>query len=132
MITLPCGCEVTRACVEHAIDALSAPAISGDALSGKPKHTPAPWAVEDCRSELVIHHDKFDIAIVGIDPTYEYNLEQRANAKLIAAAPEMAEVLRQFVIYMRSDDDGGEGVFEERMERFADKARAALARTGVL
>lgn len=61
------------------------------------KHTPGPWAVQDCRSELVIHRDKFDVAIVGIDPTYEYNLEQRANAKLIAAAPDLAESAAGFL-----------------------------------
>lgn len=86
------------------------------------KHTPGPWAVQDCRSELVIHHDKFDVAIVGIDPTYEYNLEQRANAKLIAAAPDLADATRDLLKAFR--DCIGAAAFRE-FEQSNTAVRAA-------
>ena len=34
--------------------------------------------------------------------------------------------MREYVAYFDSDTDGGDGLFEERMERFAKKFRAAL------
>ena len=45
-----------------------------------------------------------------------------AEARIAALEAEM----REYVAYFDSDTDGGDGLFEERMERFAKKFRAAL------
>ena len=53
------------------------------------KHTPGPW---ECDGDLV-HKDGFQIAIV--ESHYEDYVElQQANARLIAAAPELLEALQ--------------------------------------
>lgn len=62
------------------------------------KHTPGPWSTDEANHDvplqdirIVAGHDR-RIALVWIDdaPVEDYNIEQRANARLIARAPEMA------------------------------------------
>lgn len=50
----------------------------------KHKHTPAPWEIETIESE-----DCLSYAILGC----QYESEKQANARLIAAAPELLEAL---------------------------------------
>lgn len=51
----------------------------------------------------------------------EYDALKAQNAELL-------EALSKFAKIMDSDEDGGEGIFEERLERLMPEVRAALAR----
>ena len=90
------------------------------------KHTPGPWETkpEECDRPYIRVRGtrlgcRFKVANV-LTPVYE-NVhkreaeETRANARLIAAAPELLEALRA----MLDEDDGG---------MTASKARAAIAK----
>lgn len=89
------------------------------------KHTPGPW-------ELYKHRGYFGIRRVGADP-HEADIidrfmdaavvETEANAKLIAAAPDLAEALKEFLEKFGPYEDWSGAVFE--------KARAALAKAGI-
>ena len=64
------------------------------------KHTPGPWAPDyaehDCpHQDVKIKAGKRGVCRVWMDnaPVEDYNREQRANARLIAAAPELLEAL---------------------------------------
>ncbi len=90
------------------------------------KHTPGPWAVADLPHSIVVRTEspkksKFGAsryaAIGGFDRSDPEQLaEAMANARLIAAAPDLLEAL-EFVI--RGVPDTWEG---------AQKARAAIAK----
>jgi hypothetical protein len=59
------------------------------------KHTPGPWAVEGFNPPRVYARDGIDI-ICQCDSMEELTLEtEKANAYLIAAAPDMLAVLRK-------------------------------------
>ena len=65
------------------------------------KHTPGPWQTDQAEhdapyQDIRIHAGKGSICCVWIDdaPLHDYNAEQRANARLIAAAPELLEALK--------------------------------------
>lgn len=68
------------------------------------KHTPGPWetdeAEHDCPSQDVVIRDakRRGICRIWFDdaPVPDYNAEQSANARLIAAAPELVEALERF------------------------------------
>ena len=84
------------------------------------KHTPGPW---ECDGDLV-HKDGFEIAIV--EAHYEDYVElQQANARLIAAAPDLLEALKVMVYLeesnLRGEDD--EDVCDELLF-----ARAAISK----
>jgi len=103
------------------------------------KHTPGPWENSDeseggedwYREYLQIGPARIDIGRGPADP------EDRANARLIAAAPELLEALKWFV----SNDDTNEG--DEPMPKYGgqswneinafwidglNRARAAIAK----
>lgn len=54
-------------------------------------HSPGPWSVHPHFSSRVIGPDESKIA----DVSYRPHTEEDANARLIAAAPEMLEMLRR-------------------------------------
>lgn len=57
------------------------------------KHTPGPWAVED--DIFVYTHDgRCIVGAPGVNLTED---EAAANASLIAAAPDLLQVLKRFV-----------------------------------
>ena len=107
-------------------------------------HTPGPW-------KLLLSYDACPHKIVGpviwrsagavygtITEVHHtgardsrYGPEQTANARLIAAAPDLLEALRGCLPYIRDmDDDGpaGEGWQSERLSRFIAEADAAIAK----
>ncbi|ENT5139877.1 hypothetical protein [Pseudomonas aeruginosa] len=86
------------------------------------KHTPGPWMVDysEYLSEgggLCVMHGNDCIAVVG-----DFNPEQPidANAKLIAAAPELLEALKWVI----ERNDAGQFIDGECMK----SARAAIAK----
>ncbi len=85
------------------------------------KHTPGPW-----------DYDRDDLGIWINSSSYPQPLAKmgtamliphEANARLIAAAPELYEALRAIVDQERQPQDA-----ETRMHDMADLARAALAK----
>lgn len=61
------------------------------------KHTPTPWIVD---GNLIFADDTFQTHIAHVEPD-SYDVKTReANAKLIAAAPELLEALKIAQQYM--------------------------------
>ena len=68
----------------------------------KPKHTPGPWKFEDefVRAEVLEGFEDHNsiIADVYTLPSNLFGEQMEANGKLIAAAPEMFELLEEILI----------------------------------
>lgn len=107
--------------------------------SGKdyPVHTTGPWRIEGNRVRTSIAAGKKHIAMVNYfnragDPrtiTYE---EHEANARLIAAAPEMLEVLRWLDEEMDCRDDDFTGVMFSRGDFERVRRAIKLAMEGAM
>ncbi|CAB4122389.1 hypothetical protein UFOVP37_8 [uncultured Caudovirales phage] len=90
------------------------------------KHTPGPWAMPDSgqgRISKVGANGGWDglIATADCGDYARSRSEGLANARLIAAAPELLEALKDML-------DGHEDACTGYGEGAADKARAAIAR----
>ena len=89
----------------------------------KTKYTPGPWRVTKTTGEKPAiesdHDPHFSVAIVP-----RRGPEMFANARLIAAAPQLVEVLA--ALTTTCADEGVRG-----MDTLLDKARAALKAAGV-
>lgn len=67
------------------------------------KHTPGPWATDEADHDMPCENIKIKagkyrtICTVWIDdaPVHDFNAEQRLNARLIAAAPDLLEALKK-------------------------------------
>jgi hypothetical protein len=101
------------------------------------KHTPGPWWVEggdpDAASWAArwpnIHADGYEV--VGAQGLYgDYDTDM-ANARLIAAAPDLLEALRDFSAYVHAEQsatDGDVRYSNTQINRLVFKARAAIAK----
>jgi len=93
------------------------------------KHTPGPWEARRLISNngepyATSYFAHIDIGVCMVwAPTG--NIEQEANAHLIAAAPDMYEALAEIE---RADFDFGATRWTPSLERWAIKVRAALAK----
>ena len=67
-------------------------------------HTPGPWEVERDGCSLTMQHQ---VVATAIAPDWASLEEQRANARLIASAPEMLALLRCYVAGAMLRLDGG-------------------------
>ena len=57
------------------------------------KHTPGPWVVKSGRSGFYVQ-SQFDVIVESLDEFGRYGaIDDEANARLIAAAPELLEAL---------------------------------------
>ena len=93
------------------------------------KHTPGPW---------VARHDDMVCSkegrIIADCESTSYNMppapstaEDKANARLIAAAPEMYEALRNLLeVYQDSTDDDGSPVVLNAIDALAQAERGTL------
>lgn len=68
------------------------------------EHTPGPWTTNHSEhdapyQDIKIKTEHRTVATVWIDdaPVHDYNAEQEANAKLIAAAPDLLAVCELFL-----------------------------------
>lgn len=101
-------------------------------LRGKSAHTPGPWRfVNEPNNRLVVSEscstDDGDAMLVldlehGAYDYSDYGFSLDANACLIAAAPDLLEVVKEIVASNR------DGTWETDKEWFVEKARAALAK----
>lgn len=92
------------------------------------KHTPGPWAV---RYDYVVQAPSFDDGrLVPVAQPYGVNSDGTdlfANARLIAAAPELLEALED----LKSElvlSDVDQGYIESHFRRCLNKAAAAIAK----
>jgi hypothetical protein len=90
------------------------------------KHTPGPWSILDERRGFIVTacDDCYDVATVRNIG----NRDNAANARLIAAAPDMLAALQ--TIKQLNDDAapfGGE-IYRDRVDRAWDAVRAAIAK----
>lgn len=96
------------------------------------KHTPGPWRFDDSGA-IVRLFPIGDMSgcmaiaygITGKHPDYMPQAEQHANARLIAAAPELLDALRATVAALEASGDGAN---LEMPSPALDNARALLAR----
>lgn len=63
----------------------------------KPKHTPGKWTVEETNDSSFILGTESQIAVLELSDAFSVD-EHRANARLIACAPEMIQALRIVLI----------------------------------
>jgi hypothetical protein len=94
------------------------------------KHTPGPW-MDDQADHDAPYQDirikggspRRTVCIVWIDdaPVHDFNAEQDANARLIAAAPDMLQALQAVLAFIEGEPDA--------VEPF-DMVRAAYAKAG--
>lgn len=93
------------------------------------KHTPGPWIIAEHGTKLTATHPlrKHQYDIVTVHYAFERG-QHEANAKLIAAAPDMAEALRGMVtLHEQRELVRGTSYDDVRVE----VARAALAKAGL-
>lgn len=96
-------------------------------------HTPGPWKAE----EYLDHNDNPCVAVMGSDGEMVYvethaTAEDRANARLVSAAPELREALELVMTkvdkFKRNHNGDMDGDFPECMHDWARKAYAALTK----
>ena len=90
------------------------------------EHTPGPWAIRDAPDEIrnaaVEYWIDGDVGGVPI-ADIKTNGATQANARLIAAAPELLELARGFKSYLIDDSRS-----ERRRQACLTAARAAIAK----
>jgi hypothetical protein len=88
-------------------------------------HTPGPWYVDSCDDDLVFSTNGLHIATVGNAEQEQPFAEITANARLIAAAPELHEALEFFFNIMHDYESSRRKGY---ISIAFDQARAALAK----
>jgi len=100
------------------------------------KHTPGPWNTDekdhdDPYQDIRVVGSRRNICLVWMDdaPVKDYNDEQQANARLIAAAPDLLEALKSILPFIPKTSfiDGGAAKYSENVIA-ADKVRAAITK----
>lgn len=86
----------------------------------KAKHTPGPW---DENNGRVFRGNSGSICILTDQHSF---VEYRANARLIAAAPELLEALEYIYLLLQDDYDGD--ALKRLTAELSDTARAAIAK----
>jgi hypothetical protein len=87
------------------------------------KHTPGPWAFSAYTND-VCNFEVFASGSSGEIVAGEYGVTEEADARLIAATPELLEALRNMVDWL---DDGNRQLSDAAAADVA-KARAAIAK----
>ena len=86
------------------------------------KHTPGPWVVDPAvRQGFTVYAPKEGFIVGTQDEEGRYGaIESEANARLIAAAPELLEALKSVIAWLDAPD---ESAFSD-----SELARAAIAK----
>jgi len=97
-------------------------------MSDDAKSTPGPWTYEDCfHPEFIIRAKGLGVIARSIYP--DGNGIGRANARLIAAAPELLDALRGFLDCIGTRKPDVDGYYSEPIHRDeVERARAAIAK----
>lgn len=95
-------------------------------MGGETKHTPGPWKVAVSDHRVWVYKEALGKHIADTDTTVTMpRAEQIANARLIAAAPDMLEALREIFMECYPNEGGGrtaDGAALHRIEVLADEA----------
>ena len=95
-------------------------------------HTPGPWYIEEISNrDWQINSDSRDWCLLEITPAIygesdSLSDEDKANARLIAAAPDLLEALKSLVKTLVDQDD--EGMIEHAQQII--NARSIIAKIG--
>lgn len=91
------------------------------------KHTPGPWTIDSLcaddgeSQEITVCHQHEDaIAVIALEQNFDAECE--ANAKLIAAAPDMAEELGAVLDWFDNDPDSENIIIRDRITAVLAKA----------
>lgn len=106
-------------------EALKQPNANGQDDVSSPGHTPGPWAISPCNDGLEITSGRYRVAHLG-ESVRCPEIEPKANARLIAAAPELLGALIKLMDQYDSNPDftmGGNLTNEPFL-----MARAAIAK----
>jgi hypothetical protein len=91
------------------------------------KHTPGPWSVGEGTPDIAIITDKVLVAMVTNDEDSPCeDDEQMANARLMAAAPELLEACEAALLLAGDDDLPDNGGYNGAA--ITDQIRAAIAK----
>lgn len=96
-------------------------------MSGTNQHTPGPWSVRPSLINLKYVH----ITSAEMDGIACLSSEHDANAKLIAAAPELLEALNPVILEVIADEIGSDFKHTARADSLrilARQARAAISK----
>ncbi|MBQ0339654.1 hypothetical protein J9236_00165 [Providencia rettgeri] len=90
------------------------------------KHSPAPWKYNSNITGDV--DDSTGAMVACVYPIYDKNAEEmKANAYLIAAAPELLEVLID-IVEMQSKNYGNGTTTHIKLKKLAEKANLAITK----
>lgn len=102
------------------------------------KHTPGPWMLTESdrfdKEMVITTQHRLDESIgciceMDVYFTGQIGIEQEANARLIAAAPDLLEAAQRFVEVMDESFDHPDTASEiDKLNKVADAARAAIAK----
>ena len=98
-------------------------------MSDKTKHTPGPWVVRTIDQSLATVETQDGRYIIGnagqlrADDWKTGHIERRANARLIAAAPELLEALQKMLPELR-----GLSIVSDTAAEMLREAEAAIAK----
>ncbi len=84
------------------------------------KHTPSPWLIDKADNKIIVVGGTVTVCVVGYDLSGENNIVQ-ADARLIAAAPELLEACKRALVTIEAMDPK---VNEDRYELSAAIAKA--------
>jgi hypothetical protein len=98
----------------------------------KPKHTPGPWVVLEGEPDIImIHNKRMPIASMTNLGTVKNRSERDANARIIAAAPQMVEALERITNELQAWNSSGDVRPAKWAESRIKIAREALRAAGV-
>lgn len=91
-------------------------------------HSPSPWQVnfsDEPYGDIEVKGGNRSIAKLWLDdaPVHDYNEQQRANARLISAAPDLLEALENLVDNYRTKDG-----CMKTLKHFINEAEKAIAK----
>ena len=88
----------------------------------KDKHTPGPWKVDG----TYIYEVEQDKIIAEVETYNDNELPYEANARLMAAAPELLEFVEDVAEGL--DTGGNPGYLEDAVENLEERAQRIIAR----
>ena len=104
-------------------------------MSDKTKHTPGPWRTKREGFSTVYVEARIDGGLIqevaACGPTDAGLEQQEANARLIAAAPELLEAAKLVLEWYEAEDNHSGTDFYQRMQMCRDSedaVRAAIAK----